>query len=197
MTVTVAAVMTSPVVTVRPSATIASCLDLMRLKSVGALLVLGADGRVAGLLTETDALRQRNGTARDVMVTDITTIGPDASMAAAARLMIRRDVTHMPVLDQADRLTGIVTRGDLLRVFLRSDDSIRKEISNGLLRELPLLGRGRVKVDVSDGVVRLHGEVESTALTGLLLRLVAAVPGVAGVENDLQLPEMVESAAHG
>ena len=197
MTVSVAAVMSSPVVTARPSMTIASCLDLMRMKHIGALPVLGADARLAGVLSERDALRHPHGTAADVMIADVTTIGPDASMAAAARLMIRRDVTHVPVLDQANRLVGIVTRGDLLRVFLRSDDSIRKEISNGLLRELPLLGRGRIKVEVSDGVVRLHGEVESTALTGLLLRLVAAVPGVAGVENDLHQQEMVESAAHG
>ena len=44
-----------------------------------------------------------------------------------------------------------------------------------------------MKVEVRDGVVRLNGEVESGSLTGLLVRLVAAVPGVVGVQNHLEL----------
>jgi len=196
MTWTVGDVMSRPAVTTGPSATVPSALEVMRHRRISALPVVGARGALVGLVSQADAMRQAAGEVGLIMTTDLTTIGPDASIAAAARLMIRRDVTHLPVLGDSGRLIGIVTRSDLLRVFLRSDESIRKEIANSLLRELPLLGRGRVKVDVSDGVVRLRGDADSTALTALLLRLVAAVPGVAGVENDLQAPPPAEKATY-
>jgi len=129
----------------------------------------------------------RNGmTAAGIMTGEVVTIAPGASVAAAARLMFERRVKRLPVVDASSRLIGIVSRADVLRVFLRSDESIRKEV-HSLLNELPLLGRGRVQVTVLDGVVRLKGEVESGSLTGLLLRLIAAVPGVVGIENRLQV----------
>lgn len=194
---TVGEVMSRPVITVGPSTALQSCLELMRQKGIGALPVVGSRSALLGLATQADVLRHASGVAEDIMATGVPTIEPDASIAAAARMMIQHDVTHLPVLSDAGRLIGIVSRGDLLRVFLRSDESIRKEIANGLLRELPLLGRGRVRVDVADGVVRLGGESESAALTDLLLRLVAAVPGVVRVDNALQAPHPLEGVAHG
>jgi CBS domain-containing protein len=120
------------------------------------------------------------------MTRNVVTIRADASVAAAARIMVERGVKRLPVLDPAGRVIGVVSRVDVLRVFLRSDESIRKEISNGLLNELPLLGRGRIQVEVVDGVVRISGDMDNGPLTGLLLRLVTAVPGVVGVENRLR-----------
>ena len=125
-------------------------------------------------------------TAADLMTRNVITIRADASVAAAARLMVEQGVKRLPVIDPAGRVVGVVSRVDVLRVFLRSDESIRKEITSGLLNELPLLGRGRITVEVVDGVVRLGGDVDSGPLTGLLLRLVAAVPGVVGVEDHLR-----------
>ena len=192
---TVADVMSSPVDTVGATASVQSSLDLMHWKQIGALPVVTSRGALVGLLTEVDVLRHAGGVAGEIMNTDVATVPPEASIAAAARVMIQRQVTHLLVLNALGRLSGIVSRLDLLRVFLRSDESIRKEIANGLLRELPLLGRGRVKVEVADGVVRLRGESDSAALTGLLLRLVAAVPGVTGVENDLESSQPVEGVS--
>ncbi len=127
-------------------------------------------------------------TAADLMTRNVVTIRADASVAAAARIMVERGVKRLPVIDLAGRVIGVVCRVDVLRVFLRTDESIRQEISNGLLNELPLLGRGRVHVEVVDGVVLLTGDVDSGPLTGLLLRLVAAVPGVVGVVNRMRPP---------
>jgi CBS domain-containing protein len=203
MTWTVAEVMTKDVVTVAPSERFKICADLMRIHGVSALPVVVAGNRVAGIVSEADLMRRvaalpdepglparviRGGvTAAEVMTTDVVTIEPTATVAAAARLMFERNVKRLPVVDSTGRLIGIVSRADVLRIFLRSDESIRKEVSHGLLNELPLLGRGRIDVTVKDGVVKLHGEVESGSLTGLLVRLVAAVAGVVGVENHLQL----------
>ncbi|HET7465336.1 MAG TPA: CBS domain-containing protein [Candidatus Dormibacteraeota bacterium] len=193
MTWTVRDVMSQPAVTVTPTTSFKKCVDIMRIQGVSGMPVIRDDGGVAGVITEADLLArlQQNGagappTAADVMTREVVTVDASASVGAAARLMLERHVKRLPVVDGAGRVVGVVSRGDLLRVFLRSDESIRKEIANGLLNELPLLGRGRVQVEVADGVVRLDGEVESGALTGLLLRLVAAVPGVVGVENHMR-----------
>lgn len=201
MTWTVADVMSREVVTVGPQTPFKTCADLMRVHEVSALPVVGVGNHVVGIISEADLMRvaaaavQEPGLAahrEDVtppvagglMTRDVVTIRPGSTIAAAARLMADRHVKRLPVVDAGNRLVGIVSRADVLRVFLRSDESIRKE-AHHLLDELPLLGRGRVQVEVRDGVVRLLGEVENSSLTGILVRLVGAVPGVVGVEDHL------------
>ncbi len=211
MTWTVADVMTRDVVTIGPEDSLKTCADLMRVHQVSALPVVGAGNRIVGIVSEADLmqvaaapeLRAGTGDARDLrpptaaemMTRDLVLIRLDATIASAARLMCDRHVKRLPVVDAAGHLRGIVSRADVVRVFLRSDESIRKEVVHGLLDELPLLGRGRVKVEVRDGVVHLFGRVESSDLTGLLIRLVVAVPGVAGVEDHLERAESPAQAA--
>ena len=214
MTWTVADIMTRDVVAVGPEQSFKTCADLMRIHRVSALPVVVAGNRVAGIVSEADLIRpvavlpeeaplpasapRGATTAADVMTKEVVAVAPGATVAAAARLMFEHRVKRLPVVDSSNRLIGIVSRADVLRIFLRTDESIRKEVAHGLLNELPLLGRGRVQVTVKDGVVRLDGEVESGSLTGLLVRLVAAVPGVVGVENHLRpTPNLVEAGGHG
>jgi len=199
MTWTVGDVMTREVVTIEPDTSFKACADLMRIHGVSGLPVV-SQNRLAGIVTEADLMRRMAGDgavaprfARDVMTHDVVTIGQSATVAAAARLMTERHVKRLPVVDAGKRVVGIVSRGDVLRVFLRSDESIRKEVAHGILDEMPLLGRGRVQVDVRDGVVRLQGEVDNGNLTNLLVRLIAGVPGVVGVENRMSLPAAVVS----
>ena len=213
MTWTVADVMTREVVTISPTESFKTCADLMRIHGISALPVV-VGHRVVGIVSEADLMRPlaaipdvpgetstpvRKGiTAAEIMTGEVVTITPGASVTAAARLMFDHRVKRLPVIDSSHRLVGIVSRGDVLRIFLRSDESIRKEVANGLLNELPLLGRGRIQVAVRDGVVHLQGEVESGSLTGLLVRLIAAVPGVVGIENHLQVTSaLVEAVPAG
>jgi len=213
VTWTVADVMTREVVTISPTESFKTCADLMRIHGISALPVV-VGHRVVGIVSEADLMRPlaaipdvpgetstpvRKGiTAAEIMTGEVVTITPGASVTAAARLMFDHRVKRLPVIDSSHRLVGIVSRGDVLRIFLRSDESIRKEVANGLLNELPLLGRGRIQVAVRDGVVHLQGEVESGSLTGLLVRLIAAVPGVVGIENHLQVTSaLVEAVPAG
>jgi CBS domain-containing protein len=53
--------------------------------------------------------------AADIMVRDVITIGPEESVAQAARLMTRNDVSALPVIDADGRLIGIISEADLLR----------------------------------------------------------------------------------
>lgn len=138
----------------------------------------------------------------DVMSKDATAVGPagqvlapgtvtttaDTPLATAASLMFEHHINVLPVVDSKRRLVGVVSRSRLLRVFLRSDESIRKEIAREYLRDSPLLEGDKVEAEVKDGVVHLYGEVETGNQTALLMRLLAGVPGVVGVESHLEEP---------
>jgi CBS domain-containing protein len=189
---TVGEVMSREVVMVERDTPFKVCAELMHIHQISGLPVVSGQ-RLVGIVTEADLMRSVEAGATsgpqlagDVMTQRVVTIGRGATVAAAARLMSEKHVKRLPVVDAAKRVVGIVSRGDVLRGFLRSDESIRREVAHGILDEMPLLGRGRVQVEVRDGVVRLHGEVANSNLTGLLVRLISGVPGVVGVENRLR-----------
>jgi CBS-domain-containing membrane protein len=100
--------------------------------------------------------------------------------------MHRKHVKQLPVVDAEGRLVGIVSRADLLQVFLRSDDSIAHEVREDLLHRTLVIDPMTVTVAVSDGVVRLDGEVETRSLALITARLVRAVEGVVAVESRLR-----------
>ena len=197
----VGAVMTRDVVTIDPQTSFKTCVRLMRTHGVGALPVL-AESRLVGIVTLTDLMlkefrptvreryeRPDGGpgllTAEGLMTGAVVTVGPDEPLVTAVRLMFEHRVNRLPVVDAAHGLVGLISRSDILRAFLRSDVSIRREVNDDLLADLSLVGRGRITPEVRDGVVTLEGEVEPGALTSVLLRLVASVPGVVGVRNHL------------
>lgn len=198
--------MTHDVVTVDTSSSLQACAGRMRVHGLRALPVV--DGaRLLGMVTESDVSDDRRGvtirqrqskraanrhdlgalTAEDVITSRVVTTTADASIAAAAREMCRHGVHTLPVVDVDGLLVGIVSRSDLLRVFLRSDASIRSEVAADLARDALVVWRGWVVPHVRDGVVTLSGEVEQGTLVDVLLRLVSAVPGVVGVKNDLAI----------
>jgi len=202
----VADLMTRDVVTVSPSVTYEACVRLMRMHGVGALPVVD-HGKVAGIVTMTDlVLKERRPTVREryeqtvsraaprrglmasqLMTRHIVTVRPDTPLSAAVREMFEHRVNRLPVVDDDRRLMGIVSRSDVLRMFLRSDVSIRRDVTTAVEGDMPFIGAGRVLAAVSDGVVTLDGEVEPGTLTDVLLRLVASVPGVVGVKNHLKV----------
>ena len=99
--------------------------------------------------------------------------------------MSEHGVNRLPVI-KGDDLVGIVTRTDLVKAFTRSDEEIREEIKEDLLRrtfwlEVPEV----VAVEVTRGAVRLSGSVETRSEAELLERLTARVPGVVSVQADL------------
>jgi CBS domain-containing protein len=187
----VADVMTRDVVTVSPETSFEACLRAMRLHGVGALPVVRAR-RVAGIVTMTDLLLKSNArvvrlTAEQLMTRRVIMVTPASTLSVAVREMFQHRINRLPVIDEAGRLVGIISRSDVLRMFLRSDVAIRKEVATTVAGDMPFIGKGVVFADVQDGVVTLQGEVEPGTLTGVLLRLVASVPGVVGVKNSLHM----------
>jgi osmotically-inducible protein OsmY len=89
------------------------------------------------------------------------------------------------VVDPVGRLVGILSRVDLLKVFLRSDEDLYREIVDDIIFGELFMGPNRFDVDVHDGVVVLQGRCERRSLIPTVVRAVAGVEGVVRVENRL------------
>jgi CBS domain-containing protein len=94
-------------------------------------------------------------------------------------------VKRLPVVDESGRLVGIVSRADLLRVFLRKDRAIEEEISGDIVGRTLRLAPGEVAVTVADGCVVLRGTVEDAGTIPVLVRLCEGVDGVVAVTEEL------------
>jgi CBS domain-containing protein len=140
----------------------------------------GGPGRWAPTL-----LRWPAGTAAEVMSAPPLTIELDASLPAAARLMYRRKVGRLLVVDDTGRLRGIVTRTDLLKVHARLDAVIRDEVMQQVLRGVLVLEPGAVHATVDDGVVTLAGRMARRTSALAAVRMTEAVAGVTRVVDRL------------
>jgi CBS domain-containing protein len=134
-------------------------------------------------------LRWPAGAAAQVMSSPPLTIGPDVSLPAAARMMYRREVGRLLVVDDNGRLQGVVSRSDLLKVHGRLDAVIRDEVMHQVLHRTLMIEPGAVQATVVDGVVTLVGRTarKTTALAaGWLTEAVAGVTAVVdGLAFDL------------
>lgn len=208
MSWTVASVMTRDVVTVPPDAPYKEVVELLHERGVSAVPVIDADRRVLGMVSEADLLlkeerleprpgghlldphgeaaRAMARNAAAVMTAPAVTVASDATLTAAARLMHRHHVKRLPVVDATGTLVGMVSRADLLMVFLRSDESIAAEVRDAVVVGTLAIDPAELEIDVEEGVVRLAGQLETRSLARILVRLVSAVEGVVGVDDRLR-----------
>jgi CBS domain-containing protein len=143
--------------------------------------------------------RWRSRAVTEVMTAPPVTIGPDASLSAAGRVMHQRGVGRLLVADHATRLVGIVTRRDLLIVHDRLDAVIREEVLHRVLRRTLMLSPDAVRVAVDDGLVTLAGRVDRKSTVLAAVGLAAGVAGVTGVVDRLAFvtdDTTVAAAAH-
>ncbi len=127
------------------------------------------------------------------MTTPVVTAHADWPVAEAARAMDRHRVRRLLVVDETDRIIGIVSRSDLLRVFLRPDEEIREEIRDDVLKGMLRLTGTEVQVQVHEGVVTLRGEVENRSTAQIAERLANGVDGVVNVRPliDYAVDDMI------
>ncbi|MFJ3233608.1 CBS domain-containing protein [Streptomyces sp. NPDC086787] len=189
--------MTTDVVHARRTTPFKEVVRLLDHHRISGLPVVDTDDKVLGVLSRSDLMRcqaqHRDGlapppavTAGDVMSSPAVTVHPEQTVPDAARLMERRGIERLPVVDEADRLIGIATRRDLLRVFLRADDDIRRQVTEEIVVTTLNLPSDAVQVRVRDGVVTLEGRVEARSQVPELVHAVWRLDGVVGVVNGLR-----------
>jgi CBS-domain-containing membrane protein len=123
--------------------------------------------------------------AGQLMTAPAITVRPTATIAEAAQLLHDAGVQRLPVVDETDRLVGIVSRADLLTVFTRPDRAIESEIMDEIIVDDFGMAPSRFVVHVDDGVVVLQGRTERRSLIPDLVRAVHGVEGVVRVEGRL------------
>jgi CBS domain-containing protein len=208
---TVADVMTRAVVSVAATIGYKEIVETLADHSVSAVPVVDDAGRVIGVVSEADLLykteyaaqpypssrlwerkrvREARGkasadTAGGLMTSPAIVVDASETVGAAARLMDTQAVKRLPVVDGRGRLVGIVSRGDILRLFLRNDADIEREVREDVLLHDLWIDPEDISVEVTNGVVTLGGAVDRHSTIGIVVKLVQRVAGVVDVVSHL------------
>lgn len=203
-------VMTRDVVSVRPEQRLGEVAETLASRGISGAPVLDERGNVVGVVSEADILLKERGadasrsnllrrlfevdteldrklaarTAGEAMTSPPVVIEAGRSVHQAAVRMVDEGVNRLPVLEDG-KLVGIVTRGDLVRAFARSDLDIETEIREDVLLQELWFSPERIDARVQHGEVDLRGEVASEAEAKLIEEFVRRVPGVISVRSAL------------
>ena len=215
---TVKDAMTTHVVSVTADASFRTMAAALREHRVSAFPVLDDDGKVIGVVSEADMLakealesepqgmpgmiagilrrreheKARGTTAGELMTSPPVTVHPDDTLERAARLMYTRKVKRLPVVDENGHLVGIIGRADLLIMFDRSDEDIRREILDQVIRHDLHTDPAVFTVEVKEGIVTLEGVAETEEFGHEIVQQVRHVQGVVAVRDRLTYPHPAE-----
>jgi CBS domain-containing protein len=148
----------------------------------------GMPGMITGLLRHSEHAKARGITAGDLMTSPAVTVTPEDTLKHAAKLMYTRKVKRLPVVDSGAHLVGIISRADVLSVFDRSDEEIRTEIRDQVIRDGFSIDPATFSVIVKDGVVTLAGRPETNDVGHDLVQRIRHVPGVVAIRDRLSYP---------
>jgi CBS domain-containing protein len=211
----VGSVMATEVVRVLDGTPFKEVAGLLAEHRISGLPVVDEDERVIGVISETDlmvrqaetpdpgrhkrrfrlaglnrgarrqAAKAHARTAGQLMTVPPVTVYAGNTIAEAARTMAQHRVERLPVVDEEDRVVGIVTRRDLIQVFLQPDAKIRRMVIDEVLVRSLWLAPSSVEVGVDAGVVTLTGHVERRSEAGIALAMTNRIDGVVAVVDKL------------
>jgi CBS domain-containing protein len=205
--------MTPEVVTVHPTTPIKDVARSLVDHRISGMPVVDDDGRIVGVVSEGDLIVKEQGkdaaerrplarifgdspatraqlakglalTAGDAMTAPAVTVSADALVGEAAAIMTRKRINRLPVVD-GDKLVGVVSRADIVRAFVRTDEQLAGAIRDDVLYRTLWLDPGSFDVVVTDGKARIGGQVERRSEAEMIERIAAMVPGVTGVATEL------------
>lgn len=219
--------MSRAVIFAQPDMPVAALAEMIAARGISAVPVLEEGGKPVGIVTEGDLIRRladeapgplrwffslfgnsqslvqryvkaHGATAKDVMTRTLVTVREDASAEDVARAMEKHHVRRVLVLSEG-KLTGIVSRADLLRALLRPAQATvgardDRAIMHGVLdamRAQPWADTYWVFPGVRDGVVTLHGFARSPDMRVALKLLAKEVPGVREVKDEMKAMSLV------
>ena len=202
--------MTTHVHVASPQAPFKVLVRLIEENKVSAIPIVDQQGMPIGIVSEADLLlkERRNelesgedflhiqkrrherakaeGTvASEVMTSPAITIVAGTPLSEAARMMQKKNVRRLVVVDQRGRIAGIVSRSNLLQVFLRTDHELRDEVVGTLIPALIPSSPERIKVEVRSDIVTLSGEVDRKSEAEILTRWTRELDGVVDVVDHL------------
>jgi CBS domain-containing protein len=207
---TVADVMTARVHVATPSTPFKVLVRVIEENRISAVPIVDPQGMPVGIVSESDLLLKERRTelelegsplhlwrrrherakaegviASDLMTSPVVTVSLGTPIAQAARVMQERNVRRLVVVDARGRIAGIVSRSDLLHVFLRTDQDLRDEVVQRLIPAVLPTDGDAVTVEVESNVITLWGEVDRRSDVDVLGRLVGEIDGVVSVINHL------------
>ncbi|MFF3504708.1 CBS domain-containing protein [Streptomyces sp. NPDC003247] len=195
--------MSDAVVRVRRATPFKEIAHLLLEYDITAVPVVDTDDRPVGVVSEADLLHKMWGRpegdaggpvaapspakasaidAAGLMTSPAVCAREDWSVVDAARVMAQQGIKRLLVVGEDGRLTGVVSRSDLLRVFLRTDQAIRTEIVEEVLVKTLGEAPSALHVDVTHGHVVLSGRLSPRVPVHVLEGLCRAVDGVVAVE---------------
>jgi CBS domain-containing protein len=210
-------VMTTGVVAVRVGTSYREMTAMFRQHRVSGFPVVDDDGKVTGVVSETDLLAVAaadpdtgghpapwrphhkvlavgEATAGALMTHPAVTVGPDELARTAARLMSSLKLQRLPVVDRDRQLVGIISRSDVLSVFGRTDEEIRREVTQDVIADGFFTDPARFTVTVHDGIVTLEGVPGSAVLGSSIVDQVRQLEGVVVVRDRFTYPGSRQSA---
>lgn len=216
-------VMVSPVITGTADMTVREIAEMLVANRISALPIVGKNGSVIGIVSEGDLIRRAEiGTqkqrswwlslftssvqlaeeyahtharkVKDLMTHEVISVAPDTALSEIARLLEFHRIKRVPVLDK-EKLVGIVTRGDLVRVIATASQREQspvadEEIRASILRRLDAeswTNAMLIDVTVNDGTVNLWGLIRSEAERRAVLVAVENIAGVKAINDQLAL----------
>ncbi|WP_433354871.1 CBS domain-containing protein [Microtetraspora malaysiensis] len=128
-------------------------------------------------------------TAAELMTSPAVTVPPGASVVTAIRLMDQHGVKRLPVVDADGVLIGIISRQDMLRVFVRTDADLAEEVREDVVGHSLWAESSQIEVDVHQGVVTLTGWTTRRGDAAIVVAMARRVHGVIDVVDNLEWNE--------
>lgn len=211
----VADVMTAPVFTVRRDTPLKDVARLLVDHGVSGVPVVNDDGTVAGVVSEADFLVKEQGageirhrrlarllgettearhqidvvaahTAGEAMTAPAVTIQAARAIREAAAVMTGQHVNRLPVTDADDRLVGIVTRADLVRAYVRTDEELVRTIRQDVLLRVLWIDPDGFEVAVVNGEATVTGFVERRSTAEIIEETIRMIPGIVTVRATVR-----------
>ncbi len=210
---TVRDVMTRSVVSVHRSTPLKEVAQALIDNEISGLPVVDVDGAVVGVVSEADLLVKEQGadaishrplarflgesrqsraqlakvgaiTAGEAMTSPPITITSSRPVTEAAAIMTSRQVNRLPVVDDG-KLVGVISRADLVRAYVRSDDELATTIRQDVILKILWLDPAGFDVVVKGGVATIGGRVERRSTAEMLEESVRMVPGIVDVQASI------------